>query len=251
MCGKTLGEWANIVHRYMSDKSGWKYFPLSPGAFGYDNLVMSITELLINISTRDNEFSRHHICTSTVDKLAHHVHEGWARNYTYWRDNSPFIANSSYKKPAKPLGDERRNMCASLNYNDLPQDEKDKDIMIVDCILNEWREMAISRAAVDIQIMKSRVDKLVTYRVVFAAVSDEIRLSHKFMHSLRFIDAAIQFSKALIERQRKDLEMFKTGALRELALLGHYLSSIITHLSIAEDLFADADGHVETICDML
>lgn len=248
VCGKPLSEWVNLVHRYMSDKSGWKYFPLSPGAFGYDNLVVSIAELLINISARDNEFSRLLICTSTVDYLAHHVHEGWVKNYTYWRDNSPFLADPSYKKPAKPLGDERRNMCASLKYDDLPQDEKDKDIMVVDCIVNEWREIVIRKVETDIEEMKSRRDGLIMCRVVCAVAPEEIRHSHVFAHTLSLIDAAIPFSEKLIECAKKDISIFKSSSLRDFSVMGRYLSTTMNHLSTAEGLFAD---HVEKICAML
>lgn len=248
MCGKPLSEWVDIVHRYMSDKSGWKYFPLSPGAFGYDNLVMSISELLIKISNKDNEFSRLLIGTSTVDQLANHVHEGWVKNYTYWRDNSPFLANPSYKKPAKPLGDERRNMCASLKYDDLPRDEKDKDIMVVDCIIGEWREMIIRKIETDMEEMKSKRDGLIMCRVVCAVVPEDIRRSHVFAHTLSLIDAAIPFSEKLIECAEKDISIFKSSSLRDFSVMGRYLSTTMNHLSTAESLFAD---HVEKIFAMI
>jgi hypothetical protein len=127
---KTLAEWADDVHKEMSKASGWKYFPLQRGAFGFDNYVMSFGftfEGIEKVKKSGTELTR--------DILADHIHIGWAENYIYWRDNLPATKDDRYKKPAKPLGDERRNMCAKTEYIDLPQDEKDKDLVIADFIL--------------------------------------------------------------------------------------------------------------------
>jgi hypothetical protein len=101
------------VHKKNSEFHKWKYFPLVPGAFGYDNLMHSVNEVM---STTDD--------ASDGEK----VHRGWVKNYVFWRDNPP--KDTFYRMPYAPLGDERRNLCASTAYSDLPADEREKDDVI-------------------------------------------------------------------------------------------------------------------------
>jgi len=122
--GKTLADWIIITHREMSRLSGWKYMPLNPGTFGYDNQANSAALAL----TKYKE-------GMTRDELASIVHDGWTINYTYWRDNKPWKTDNLYKAPAKPLGDKNRDSCAVTSYENLPQEEKNKDLMIADILL--------------------------------------------------------------------------------------------------------------------
>ena len=112
---RKLSEWADICHRELSRESKWKYIPLKPGSFGFDNMIMSIGYLFENFTE------------NTIEHLADLIHQGWAINYIYWRDNKP---KSPYISPAKALGDKRRNDCAIIGYQNLPDDEKDKDRII-------------------------------------------------------------------------------------------------------------------------
>jgi hypothetical protein len=128
---KTLDEWIQITHKHNSISNGWSYFPLKRGAFGYDNLAMSIGHILslypdmINYSKND---------TDIIDALAEGVHKGWTVNYLYWRDHEPWKKNQNYIKPAQTLGDSRRNHCAETQYSDLPEEEKKKDMIIAEFI---------------------------------------------------------------------------------------------------------------------
>ena len=128
--GKPLADWIVITHREMSRLSGWKYMPLNPGTFGYDNQAHSAALALTNYKEG-----------MTRDEMASIVHDGWITNYTYWRDNKPWKTDPSklYKQPAKPLGDKNRNTCAETPYDKLPQDEKDKDLMIADILLKNLK----------------------------------------------------------------------------------------------------------------
>lgn len=114
-----LAEWVVRVHTFNSQYFKWKYMPLKPGAFGYDNIVHSLAHLFANCSDYSDE-----------EHMADLIHEGWILNYVFWRDNKPFSKNKDYIKPASPLGDERRNTCASTKYSDLVEEEKEKDRVI-------------------------------------------------------------------------------------------------------------------------
>lgn len=122
--GHSLAEWVNLAHKELSLASGWGYTPLKPGMFGFDNMAMSIGHTFR--SSKD-------ISKLSVDQVAQLIHEGWVKNYVYWRDHKP--SKPLYSAPAKPLGDDRRNLCASTLYQDLPQEEKDKDLVIATFLL--------------------------------------------------------------------------------------------------------------------
>ena len=99
------------------------------GAFGYDNLAVSIGYTLSHILTAPHD---------TIDVVSDLIHQGWCINYIYWRDHQPWL-NPTYKyiQPYAPLGDERRNTCAQTVFQDLDQEEKDKDIVLARFILGE------------------------------------------------------------------------------------------------------------------
>ena len=121
----TLDFLINHAHRVLSEKSGWNYFPLKKGSFGYDNMAMSIGYMF-----------DHYYPNQSLDECADNVHKGWTENYIFWRDTLPFQSNPElYIAPFNPLGDERRNICASTPYSQLPQEEKDKDLIIAEAVL--------------------------------------------------------------------------------------------------------------------
>ena len=119
--GRTLDDWVQLVHKNNATVNNWKYFPLKKGAFGYDNLVISLSYLF----TKSGNVLQSQSINN--DFLADLVHRGWIENYLYWRDNKPWNSNSNYFKPAQPLGDDRRNLCAKTEYAQLPDEEKVKD----------------------------------------------------------------------------------------------------------------------------
>lgn len=122
----TLEQWAQRCHKKLASESGWYYQPLKRGQFGWDNMIVSVGHCLSNLDWD---------CPD-VEQAAKLIHDGWCLNYKYWRDNKPYLCNSEFKKPKKGLGDSRRNMCADTPYHDLPNDEKDKDLVIAKIIIN-------------------------------------------------------------------------------------------------------------------
>lgn len=132
--GLKLDEWVQNAHKFNCSLNGWEHYPLKMGAYGYDNLAVCIGYTLTHreISALPTPLNDEH-----VDVLSKLIHEGWCANYIYWRDNEPYVNNNLYIKPFKRLDDSRRNMCAELEYNDLEQEEKDKDIILAKFIIDE------------------------------------------------------------------------------------------------------------------
>ena len=119
--GRTLQDWVQCAHEHNCRSSGWRFVPLKPGMFGFDNLAVSIGHVFTtaDISRLDD-----------IEYVAAAVHDGWAKNYTYWRDMSPHKTRKEYMGPAKPLNDANRNMLALTPYAELPEEEKEKDRII-------------------------------------------------------------------------------------------------------------------------
>jgi hypothetical protein len=111
------------LHKYNSERNRWKYIPLKQGSFGYDNLAISIVYTLNKIKSKEK------LENKSIEKVADYVHCAWSKNYVYWRDNEPWL-NGTYIKSAKKLDDKNRNLLAETNYEDLPEDEKEKDRII-------------------------------------------------------------------------------------------------------------------------
>jgi hypothetical protein len=124
--GKTLDAWVNECHKANCAKNGWRFQPLRRGAFGYDNIVVSLVYLFRSIETNKGD----------KDVLCDAVHQGWCENYQYWRDNQPWKTDVAYSAPLKPLGDAQRDMCLTTSYVNLPKDEQDKDLLFVDYVLS-------------------------------------------------------------------------------------------------------------------
>ena len=110
-------------HAYNSKQNKWKLFPLKEGAFGFDNLAVCVMYILNKVKTAEK------LKDKDIEKLSDYVHRAWIKNYTYWRDNEPWKSDG-YIKAAKPLNDANRNKLADTDYEDLPEDEKEKDRII-------------------------------------------------------------------------------------------------------------------------
>lgn len=122
--GKKIIDIANGAHHALSIASGWDYKPLQPGSFGIDNMVCSCYEALKVLKNGNGNI--------IIETVADAVHRGWVINYLFWRDNEVV---APYKKPYNKLGDERRDQCAQLAYKDLNDDEKHKDIIIAQFLM--------------------------------------------------------------------------------------------------------------------
>lgn len=114
------------THKILSKELGWKYSPIVPGQFGYDNLAMSIGWALKNAPEEPTQL-----------QLACLIHRGWALNYMYWRDRAPFVGDRRYKKPGKLLGDKRRNDCANMVHKNLGKEEKQQNDIMAKFLLNK------------------------------------------------------------------------------------------------------------------
>lgn len=123
--GRPLGAWVQDANRAMAVALGWTTYKLRPGAFGFDNCAVSIGMLLDSPLPTD------------PGAAARTVHDGWCTNYRFWRDNSPFDRDPCYLRPFHPLGDERRDLLLETPYDELPEEEKRKDAIIVEYILGE------------------------------------------------------------------------------------------------------------------
>ena len=121
--GLPLYMWVDRVHKHNCTINGWNYYPLRKGAFGYDNLAISIGYTLKHFNSRNEGRDK------DILEMAELVHKGWCINYTYWRDNKP-SDKYKYFLPYEPLGDERRNLCAVTGFADLNKTEQDKDYVI-------------------------------------------------------------------------------------------------------------------------
>ena len=119
------------LHAYNSKQNGWKVFLLKEGAFGFDNLAICIMYILNKIKSQEK------LKNKDIEKLSDYVHRGWIKNYTHWRDTEPW-KSADYIKSAKPLNDENRNKLAETDYEDLPEDEKEKDRIIAKFIKQKF-----------------------------------------------------------------------------------------------------------------
>lgn len=119
---KTLDQWIQLVHKYVSTKSQWKYYPLKKACFGYDNFALSVGYIFTKLKTYND-----------IEEMCDIIHKGWATNYNYWKTNSPWL-EEGYIAPAKKLGDDRRDMCACTDYKNLPEEEQVKDRYVAEFI---------------------------------------------------------------------------------------------------------------------
>lgn len=141
IAGKTLDKWIQSCHRMNCEKNEWEYRPLKRGAFGYDNIAMSVMKVLIYLINRKRTFEKtfpnsENKKTIDISKLASLVHEGWAENYIFWRDNKPYEDGGVYFKPYNEIGDKRRDDCANKKFEELIEFEQRKDIVFAEYL--EW-----------------------------------------------------------------------------------------------------------------
>lgn len=120
--GKSLSQHALALDAKMIDHYKWDRGLLAPCSYGFENLVNSIGSIFEKCNK-----------DSSLDTMAEQCHLGWVDNYLYWRDHQPYLTGT-YVKPYNPLNDERRDKCASTNYADLDEKEKEKDLFIASVV---------------------------------------------------------------------------------------------------------------------
>lgn len=129
--GHKLSDLVQLLHQFNCVQNGWKFIPLRHGAFGFDNLAICIAYTISKINK-----------STTIEEIADLVHKAWIINYVFWRDNKPWIKQkSTYFKANKPLSDERRNLCASQKYSELPKEEQEKDLIIAKWIYTFYSDL--------------------------------------------------------------------------------------------------------------
>ena len=133
--GRTLRSLVSGAHSYLARSCGWGHARApNPGTFGFDNLVSSIGRALTAVMVQGKDNVRE---PDMLIYLAAWIHIGWGENYLYWRDHKPWSdPNRAYCKPSKKLGDARRNACAMSAFENLPEDEKAKDLAIARFLMN-------------------------------------------------------------------------------------------------------------------
>jgi len=128
--GEPLKDLVQKLHEYNCKENGWFFRKLNIGCYGFDNLAICIGHTFDSINS-----------DSLVGEIADILHKSWIINYVYWRDNQPWLNDIvNYIKPFKPINDERRNICAITEYKDLPEDEKQKDL-----ILASWFKLYLKK----------------------------------------------------------------------------------------------------------
>ena len=132
MYGRTLAEWAQLLHLANCKANQWTHRPLRVGSFGFETLVYSAAQTLpvLLVHPEHQPIPEN---SAFFNELCVYVHNAWARVYVHWRDHRP--SSPPYFPPRDPLGDHRRNRCAELSFNDLPEDEKEKDRVIMRALL--------------------------------------------------------------------------------------------------------------------
>lgn len=140
--GITMHEWVQRLHAHNCAASGWSFKPLRRGAFGYDNLASSVAAVFLDEEAGPPELVGER--PAVVAGVAARIHEGWVENYVFWRDNRPWDGlYYVYLKPYEALGDPRRDLCASRSYEALSPEERAKDDVLAEGLLDVYaREMA-------------------------------------------------------------------------------------------------------------
>ena len=133
---------AQEAHRHFAEVNGWAKSTLRPGQFGYDNMVTSVA--WVALMDRALVFDFDTPRQLTVEEAADLIHQGWTENYLYWRDQKPFLQNRGYQKPAKPLGDPRRDSCAQATFAQLPPDEQEKDLVLARFLIKRLIESGLT-----------------------------------------------------------------------------------------------------------
>lgn len=146
---KSLSQWIGDANVEM----GWSRTATTPGTYGYDVMASSIAYGLQEAIEGERN----------LEKLAQQIHAGWAEMYVYWRDMKPWTV-AGYKMPKKAV-DEERNKYLELELKDLPEDEKEKNLVLARFILKQFEQLVeepeeVSETGPTIEVDESWVDVL-------------------------------------------------------------------------------------------
>jgi len=147
--GLSIAEWTIIVNNKIARAEDWNTRPLVPGDFGYDVLASQIEAILQNMETAIANYNTNGIFLEqsiSRKNYANVAHNAWVRNYTYWRDNKPWISSfssPSYNAPFQPLGDYMQETRAkAANVDEITPSQRARINVIVENLLDAITEIA-------------------------------------------------------------------------------------------------------------
>jgi hypothetical protein len=120
-----LSIWVTECHKYMCDQLRVMYYKPTPGSFDYDTYAIAIGIVLNDAPIRSNL------------ELLNWLHMAKKICYFNWSQNLPYEKDSRYIKPDDPLGDPYRTKLFNLNYESLPESERNKYIIMAQFILSK------------------------------------------------------------------------------------------------------------------
>jgi len=121
----TLHQAVDSLHRFILAKNGWEYRPLKIGSWQYDNFAHFIFSI--------NEWCLQNVAEKkpTPKRLSKIVHASWVQNYTYWRDQKPYLTDKRYSLPKKDPFNPERDARVLKVYKDLSEEEQAKHSLFV------------------------------------------------------------------------------------------------------------------------
>ena len=120
-------EFVQQFHKYNCDRNGWRFQTLIPGTYAYDCIAVS-TQYMMDQCNNDK--------TNDITAMAQFLHEGWAKNYIYWRDEKPWQKDPTrFHKPSKPIKNKEREQLAQTPYSGLSAKDKDGNLFMAQYIV--------------------------------------------------------------------------------------------------------------------
>jgi hypothetical protein len=138
MFGKTLYGHAKLANVFLEKHFCWgPHTPLKIGGFGTENMICRMGAAMRKLKSR----LRAGLVPSKVweieAQIAKDIHDGWCENYTYWRDNKPWLSDHFYSKPAKMFHNiDHRNVRAETEWEDLPFPDKESTIVLARYVIS-------------------------------------------------------------------------------------------------------------------
>ena len=135
----TLHQAVESLQKYLCAQNDWHDCHLKVGSWSYDNLahlIYILNEWCLQKWTKQPKV------LFTTEMLSKVVFRAWKDNYLYWRDYQPYLKNKRYFLPNKIPFNEERDLRAKTLYKDLPQEQKEKNVIYVDWYVSHLREHA-------------------------------------------------------------------------------------------------------------
>lgn len=121
----TLKEWVQTCYVQYAKHYGWTN-TLKPGCYGFDNFACSIAFVLRHVMEHGD---------TDIETAASLVHDGWCVNFLEWHTIRPWKYEYGGRTP-RGIDDPARVVLAHTPYADLSDEEKKKDLIIAQTILD-------------------------------------------------------------------------------------------------------------------